>query len=155
MTSSSQPLTPGIQPPPIQIPPASIPQSLAEAPWIAAVLDQIRDVNETNRMLVMANNKRAREEDSSSSSTKTKRNKITEPDPKDTSLWVRGQFDIQDNGSNVLGALKLRVALGGISAEPKSWYQGLDDIVKMPRRGSSLAMTHLLGARILHPQVRS
>lgn len=122
---------------------------------LSAVLDQIRDVNETNRMLVMANNKRAREEDSSSSSTKTKRNKITEPDPKDTSLWVRGQFDIQDNGSNVLGALKLRVALGGISAEPKSWYQGLDDIVKMPRRGSSLAMTHLLGARILHPQVRS
>ena len=153
--AAPQPPSPGQeQAPPLQVQTPATPQSLAEVPWLSSVLKTIADVNETNRQLALANSKRSREEDSGGSSSKGKKSKITEPDPKDESLWVTGSYQVQDNGSTILGGLGLRVSLGGISADPKTWYQGLDDIVKQPRRGSSLVMTHLMGARILHPQVR-
>ena len=131
---------------------ADIPPDAASAPWVMKLLATVEQVNETNRMLV-ASHKRTREEDTINSGAKAKKGKITEPDPKDPANWVRGQFEVEDNGSNLLGGLALRVALGGVSADPKIWYAGLDDIVKLPRRGSSLVTGHLLGSRFLHPQV--
>lgn len=132
---------------------AAVPSALTEAPWVLKLLASVESVNETNKMLVEQSNKRSRDEDSGASSAKAKKGRITEPDPKDESLWLKGSFDVSDNGSNVLGGLSLRAALGGVSSDPKVWYTGFDDLVKTPRRGSSLVTTHLLGARILHPQV--